>query len=100
MTLLRIFLFLAGIAFLGLCVRAGLAGNFMSEFSQVTAMPWGQVSLIDLYLGFLLFAVVIGLIEKPAISIPVIVVLFLLGNVVAAFWLVWRLPELVRKLKA
>lgn len=100
MTILRISVFLAGIAFLGLCIQAGLAGDFKGEFSQISGLPWGKVSLADLYLGFLAFAVVIVLTEKLSISIPMILALLVLGNVVAAFWLAWRLPRIAQKLRA
>jgi hypothetical protein len=32
------------------------AGDFFGEGSQLTAMPWGIVSLVDLYTGFILFS--------------------------------------------
>jgi len=32
------------------------AGDFFGEGSQLTAMPWGIVSLVDLYTGFVLFS--------------------------------------------
>lgn len=47
---------------LGLLVMAaalvnGFArGDFLGEGSQLLAMPWGIVSLVDLYTGFVLFA--------------------------------------------
>jgi hypothetical protein len=31
-------------------------GNFSGEGSQLLAMPWGIVSLVDLYTGFVLFS--------------------------------------------
>ena len=31
-------------------------GNFFSEGSQLASMPWGIVSLVDLYTGFTLFS--------------------------------------------
>jgi Protein of unknown function (DUF1475) len=31
-------------------------GDFFSEGSQLAAMPWGIVSLVDLYTGFTLFS--------------------------------------------
>ncbi len=31
-------------------------GDFFSEGSQLTSMPWGIVSLVDLYTGFTLFS--------------------------------------------
>ena len=32
------------------------AGNFNAEGSQLMSMPWGIVSLVDLYVGFALFS--------------------------------------------
>ena len=43
-------------------------GNFSSEGSQLMSMPWGIVSLVDLYTGFTLFSVWIIYREK---SLPV-----------------------------
>jgi len=31
-------------------------GDFLNEGSQLFAMPWGIVSLVDLYTGFILFS--------------------------------------------
>lgn len=50
------------ISFLGiLAMTAALAhgfgaGDFFGEGRQLTAMPWGIVSLVDLYTGFVLFS--------------------------------------------
>lgn len=44
------------------------AGDFFSEGSQLVAMPWGIVSLVDLYTGFTLFSAWIIYREK---SLPV-----------------------------
>jgi hypothetical protein len=43
-------------------------GDFASEGSQLAAMPWGIVSLVDLYTGFTLFSMWIIYREK---SLPV-----------------------------
>ncbi len=43
-------------------------GDFMREGSQLTSMPWGIVSLVDLYTGFTLFSAWIIYREK---SLPV-----------------------------
>ncbi len=39
-------------------------GNFSAEGSQLLAMPWGIVSLVDLYTGFTLFSMWIIYREK------------------------------------
>ena len=46
-------------------------GDFFSEGSQLTSMPWGIVSLVDLYTGFTLFSAWIIYREK---SLPVAIV--------------------------
>jgi uncharacterized protein YneF (UPF0154 family) len=43
-------------------------GDFASEGSQLAAMPWGIVSLVDLYTGFTLFSMWIFYREK---SLPI-----------------------------
>ncbi len=46
-------------------------GDFFAEGSQLAAMPWGIVSLVDLYTGFTLFSAWIIYREK---SLPVAIV--------------------------
>lgn len=65
------------------------------SFAEISADPWGIVTLIDLYLGFALFAIVIALTERrPLPAAAWIVPLFVLGNAVAAAWLIFRLGRL------
>ncbi len=51
-----------GIALLGLLAMTAVliygftAGNFAEEGKQLLSMPWGIVSLVDLYVGFVLFS--------------------------------------------
>ncbi|MFZ5918906.1 MAG: DUF1475 family protein [Chloroflexota bacterium] len=51
-----------GIATLGLLAMAGVlvygftVGSFGDEGQQLLSMPWGIVSLVDLYVGFALFS--------------------------------------------
>jgi hypothetical protein len=51
-----------GIALLGIAamtlalVHGFTAGDFFGEGRQLAAMPWGIVSLVDLYTGFTLFS--------------------------------------------
>ena len=46
-------------------------GDFSGEGSQLLAMPWGIVSLVDLYTGFILFSMWIIYREK---SLPIAIV--------------------------
>ncbi|MDX1378725.1 MAG: DUF1475 family protein, partial [Anaerolineales bacterium] len=44
------------------------AGDFFAEGSKLAAMPWGIVSLVDLYTGFVLFSGWIVYREKSMIA--------------------------------
>ncbi len=58
------------------------AGDFATEGKQLLSMPWGIVSLVDLYVGFILFSGWIVYREKSAIRSVVWVVLMM----VLGFW--------------
>ncbi len=60
---------LLGVAAMAAALFHGFtAGDFFGEGSQLAAMPWGIVSLVDLYTGFALFSCWIVYREK---SLPV-----------------------------
>lgn len=99
MTFLRFVLAALAIAFIGLCVWAGTNGDFLGEFASISAQAWGKVSLADLYLGFLVIGVIILAFEPFWIGLPVVILLFIFGNWVCAFWLALRLPKIIRKLR-
>jgi hypothetical protein len=49
----------AGLGFLAMAtvlVYGFVAGDFTGEGGKLMAMPWGIVSLVDLYVGFVLFS--------------------------------------------
>jgi hypothetical protein len=76
------------IALLGLLVMTAVliygftAGDFAEEGKQLLSMPWGVVSLVDLYVGFVLFSGWIVYREKSAVrSIVWVVLMMVLG-----FW--------------
>jgi hypothetical protein len=48
---------LAGLlAMTGILIYGFTVGNFSDEGARLMAMPWGIVSLVDLYVGFALFS--------------------------------------------
>lgn len=98
MTIARIALALLGTAFAGLIVWAMGAADFWASFDAITADPWGLVTLADLYLGFLLAAIVIGHFERGWRAVLWILPLPFLGNVWTVIWFVLRLPALARRL--
>lgn len=57
-------------------------GDFAAEGSRLTAMPWGIVSLVDLYVGFALFSCWIVFRERSlAPSVIWVILMMVLG-----FW--------------
>jgi hypothetical protein len=77
-----------GISVLGLLamslvlVYGFTVGDFAGEGSQLMSMPWGIVSLVDLYVGFLLFSGWIVYREKAWFS----TVLWVALMMVLGFW--------------
>ncbi len=60
---------LLGVLAMAVVIANGLTrGDFSAEGSQLLSMPWGIVSLVDLYTGFTLFSMWILYREK---SLPV-----------------------------
>ncbi|MFK8034201.1 MAG: hypothetical protein AB8B94_08655 [Hyphomicrobiales bacterium] len=86
-----------GLALAALIVWAIVVGDFSAAGDFLLQKPWGIVTLTDLYLGFILSAVVIYIVE-PSKSVALIwlVPIFVLGNVVTAAWFALRgLPKLI-----
>ena len=96
---LRIGLGLLGLVLGALIIWAIAVGNFRVEGAWLTSNPWGIVSLADLYLGFLISATIICLIEKPFYAMLWIIPLPVLGNVWTVVWLIYRLPVLRQRLQ-
>lgn len=75
----------ATVAFLAMTavlVYAFLYGDFMEEGSRLVSMPWGIVSLVDLYAGFCLFSCWIVYREKKLLPS----VFWVLMMMVLGFW--------------
>ncbi len=53
--LLAIFAGLGALIMFAFIVRALIVGDFSDEGPLLVTMPWGLVSLVDIYLGLLLF---------------------------------------------
>ncbi len=56
MKIAKLIAFLGVLAMGAVLIYAFAVGDFAAEGSQLTSMPWGIVSLVDLYVGFALFA--------------------------------------------
>ena len=74
---------LAGLlAMTGILIYGFTVGNFAAEGAKLLAMPWGIVSLVDLYVGFALFSCWIVFREKALLSSVIWVILMM----VLGFW--------------
>jgi hypothetical protein len=90
---------LLAIAFTGMIVWASFRGDIGAEFGAISAMPWGQVSLVDLYLGFLLyFAAVFVVEQKMSVKLLWAVPVFVLGNAWALIWVAVRWDVILARL--
>lgn len=76
------------VALLGLLAMTAIliygftVGDFAAEGKQLLSMPWGIVSLVDLYVGFILFSGWIVYREKSAVrSVVWVILMMILG-----FW--------------
>jgi hypothetical protein len=82
MKIAKIISILGLLAMTGILIYGFTVGNFSAEGSKLLAMPWGIVSLVDLYVGFSLFSCWIVYREKSAVrSIIWVVLMMTLG-----FW--------------
>lgn len=81
------------VAFIGLLamtvvlIYGFIGGDFSSEGARLLTMPWGIVSLVDLYVGFSLFSIWIIFREKSVWrSIPWVILVMVLGFWAGAFY--------------
>ncbi len=104
MNILRAAIGICGLALLGLILwslfaQQDLHGGFVDQFAVVTTLPWGMTALVDLYVGFVLFAALVFLTERSWLVAALWAApIFVLGNVWAALWFVIRLPHLAKQL--
>jgi len=70
------------LAMTGILIYGFTVGNFSVEGAKLVAMPWGIVSLVDLYVGFTLFSCWIVFREKAILPSVIWVILMM----VLGFW--------------
>jgi hypothetical protein len=109
MTLAKLVASLGFLAMTSVLIYGFAVGDFSAEGSQLFSMPWGIVSLVDLYVGFVLFSGWIVYREKSlARSAIWVILMMVLGSWTASlytlialqtsggdwrrFWLGHRLP--------
>jgi predicted small integral membrane protein len=67
MRIAKIIALIGVVAMAGIIIYAFAVGNFSEEGSVLLSMPWGIVSLVDLYTGFTLFSAWIVYREKSVL---------------------------------
>ena len=82
MKLAKAIAFLGVLAMTAVLIYGFTIGDFSGEGSQLMQMPWGLVSLVDLYTGFILFSGWIIYREK---SIPA-TILWVVGMMILGFF--------------
>ena len=70
------------LAMTGILIYGFTVGDFSGEGAKLLAMPWGIVSMVDLYVGFTLFSCWIVYREKAVLPSLIWVVLMM----VLGFW--------------
>lgn len=96
--MLRLLLAGLGLLVAGTIVWAITVGDFSAAGTWLTTDPWGIVTLVDLYFGFVLSALVIAGFERRWRAVFWILPIPFLGNVWTVIWFIVRLPELMRRL--
>ncbi len=86
---------LAGLlAMSAVIIYAFAVGDFSGEGSRLLSMPWGIVSMVDLYTGFILFSVWIVYRESSKVSAVVWVILMMvLGFWAGSLYVFWNLKR-------
>jgi cytochrome b subunit of formate dehydrogenase len=97
--MLRLVFAIPGLALTAAILWAFGKADFWSSVAAVTANPWGLVTLIDLYAGFIITGMIIAAIErwKPW-AFAMLALSLVLGNVVYAAWAVVRGAAELRRL--
>ena len=86
---------MSGVAVMAAAIAYALAkGDFRKEGAQIVSMPWGILSLADVYVGFSLFSGWVIYRERSlARSLPWVASFMTLGNVVTSLYAALALFE-------
>jgi hypothetical protein len=82
MKIAKIIALIGLLAMTGVLIYGFTVGNFSTEGTRLLAMPWGIVSLVDLYVGFSLFSCWIAFREKALLPSAIWIILMM----VLGFW--------------
>lgn len=87
MKIAKIISFLGVIAMTIALINGFVNGSFFDDGSMILNNPWGIVSLVDLYVGFILFALWMYYREKNIVSSIIwIILIMILGFFIGALY--------------
>lgn len=85
MRTIRIAALVAGVAMVAVIAVALVTGDLAAEGRVIWGLPWGRVSLVDIYAGLVIVGAVIVVRERrPVRWVPWLVALVVLGNLATA----------------
>lgn len=88
MIFIRVLSLIGLVSMAGVIATALITGDFFTEGSEIWSLPWGRVSLVDIYVGLAFFAAWIGYREHSMWArLGWWIGLVLLGNFTAALYL-------------
>jgi hypothetical protein len=94
MRLAKILALLGFLVMLGTLTYGFVIGDFSAEGTILLSMPWGRVSLIDVYVGFFLFSAWIVYREQSILRSALWVILVIvLGNMMACLYVLLALQR-------
>lgn len=90
MLAVRIISLLGVVVMLAIIVFGFASGDFSAEGADILRLPWGKVTLVDLYVGLALFGIWVAYRERSWLRRGLWwVLLMVLGNLAAALYLAW-----------
>ena len=90
MKIVKILAMLGAIAMTIALLNGFINGDFFDDGGELLSNPWGIVSLVDLYVGFVLFSIWIVYREKSLVSqIVWVILMMVLGFFTASIYLLY-----------
>lgn len=87
MKLAKVISLIGLLAMTGILIYGFTVGDFINEGGKLLSMPWGIVSMVDLYVGFILFSGWIVYREKAVLpSVIWVVLMMVLGFFTGALY--------------
>jgi len=94
MKIAKLISWLGLLAMVGVLLYGFTVGSFTEDGSKLLANPWGIVSVVDLYVGFILFSMWIGFREKStATAVIWIILMMVFGFLTASLYLLIALYQ-------